>query len=103
MLHLLFAFATFLTLGVYGQQQYSYSFSGTIENSVDLETKIQQIEGINSCKIKYKEELSAGEILLDIKPYTKQKEGENPDLLIQLKKLITDSGLIPVELIEIKH
>lgn len=103
MLRLLFAFATCLTFGVYGQQQYSYSFSGTVENSIGLEAKIQQIEGINSCKIRYKEEHNSGEILLDIQPYTKQKEGENPDVLIQLKKLITDSGLTPVELIEIKH
>lgn len=102
MLHLLFAFATCLTFGVYGQQQYSYSFSGAIEDHIDLEAKIQQIEGINSCKIRFKEELSAGEILLDIQPYTKQKEGENPDTLIQLKKLITDSGLTPIELVEIK-
>lgn len=102
MLRILFAFTTCWTTNVYAQQ-YSYSFSGSLENRTELEAKILQIEGINSCKVRVKEEKSSGgEILLDIAPYAKQEDNKNPDTFIQLKRIVSEAGLDPGELTEIK-
>lgn len=87
---------------LYSQNYYSYTFSGTpmIEN---LESKILSIEGINSCKIRFKEDQSKGEIVFELQPYTKREDLKNPDPLIQLKQLISDSGLTLIEITEITH
>lgn len=71
-----------------------------IEN---LESKILSIEGINSCKIRFKEDQSKGEIVFELQLYTKREDLKNPDPLIQLKQLISDSGLTLIEITEITH
>jgi hypothetical protein len=86
----------------FAQQFYSYPFSGKIQNIEKLETELLQVEGVNSCKIRWKEEAVSGEILLDLKPYTKQEDLKNPDTLIQIKKIVLDSGLTPHDLVELK-
>lgn len=86
----------------FAQQFYSYPFSGKIRNIEQLEADLLQVEGVNSCKIRLKEETGLGEILLDLRPYTKQDDLKNPDTLIQIKKIVLDSGLIPYDLVEIK-
>ncbi len=103
MLRLLLVFMICWTNELCAQQYYSYSFSGTTGDFQELEAKILKIEGISSCKIRVKEEVSSGEILLELLPYTRQDDNKNPDPLIQLKRVITDAGLEPKDLTEIKH
>lgn len=86
---------------LYSQNYYSYSFSGA--TTTDLESSILKIEGITSCKIKLKEEQAKGEILFELQPYKKSEDLKNPDPLIQLKRLLSDTGLTPIELTEIKY
>lgn len=86
---------------LYSQNYYSYSFSGV--PTTELESSVLKIEGITSCKIKLKEEQAKGEILFELQPYRKSEDLKNPDPLIQLKRLISDAGLTPIELTEINY
>lgn len=107
MLRLLFLLTTLWVSNVYSQQYFSYSFSGLYEDNGLLDAKILKIDDIQSCKIRYKEEQKAGEILFELKAYdveyNEKGELKNPSPLIQLKDLLFNEGLEPIELIEIKN
>lgn len=107
MLRLFFFLATLWVSNVYSQQYFSYSFSGSYHDYELLETKILTIDDIQSCKIRFKEEQNAGEILFELKTYVVEYDEKgslkNPSPLIQLKDLLFNEGLEPMELIEIKN
>lgn len=82
-------------------QNYSYSFSCdgiSPEQLSNLENKIRRLEGVEECKIRYKEERKAGEIMLFIEEVNNQYEGENESSFnaVTLKNLLLESGLSPL-------
>lgn len=85
-------------------QNYSYTFSGqegkslSAEEISNLENKIKRIEGVKECKIRYKEERNAGEILLFIEESMSEfeDEQESPFNATELKSIVIKSGLNPI-------
>lgn len=99
----LFTLLVLYSTSAFSQDYYSYSIEGKIENPSELEASILKIEGVNACKIRIKEEKPVAEILVEILPIEKTDAFQNPNTLIQLKKLILDSGLNLVEFNEINN
>ncbi|HNR85729.1 MAG TPA: hypothetical protein PKN22_10715 [Taishania sp.] len=104
-------FAAFLSFGIhfitFSQTSYSFSFKGFVSDFNELESKILKIDGVLSCKYRYKDEKQAGEILFELKPYEKTYDDKgnliNPSPLIQIKELFYQENLEPIELVELKN
>lgn len=85
-------------------QNYSYTFTGqegkslSTEEISDLEKKIRRIEGVQECKIRYKEERNAGEILLFIEESKSKFEDEQESQFkaTELKAFVIANGLNPI-------
>jgi len=85
---------------------YSYSFRGFTDFQ-RLEIQVKNIEGISRCKIHVKEKKHndfGGEILFEV-PWEDRKDDTTPgpDILYELKKLVLESGLEPMEFRQIER
>lgn len=107
MLRLLFTAICLCAFTVNAQINYSYSFSGQIPDIELLSNHFLKIDGVSTCKIRYKAEKQAGEILFQLKPYEKTYDDKgnliNPSPLIQIKELFYRENLEPIELVEFKN
>jgi hypothetical protein len=86
---------------------YSYSFSGNIEHINSFEKQLLSIDGVESCKIRFKEEQNKGELIFQLKEYkpTYDENGERVDSmpLVLIQQLLFKEKLTPIELIELNH
>ncbi|MCO5260905.1 MAG: hypothetical protein M9916_12245 [Crocinitomicaceae bacterium] len=107
MLRYLFTFTMLLAFNSNAQSYYSYSFSGAVSDFEQLESKMMNIEGVQSCKTRYKDEKQAGELIFQLKKYEKEYDEKgnfiNPSPLINIKNLLFKEGLEPIELVEINN
>jgi len=93
-----------LCMNMLYSQQYSYSFSGQIEDEVlsAMVGDIEKLEGVTQAKWRYKSERLAGEVFLFIEE-SKDRINPFPFSPIRVKELMLQFGLTPMEFIEIKH
>lgn len=84
-------------------QQYSYSFSGQIEEEVlsAMVIDIAKLEGVKEVKWRYKPERMAGEVLIFTEE-SKDRSNPFPFSPIRVKELMSERGLTPMEFTEIK-
>ena len=85
-------------------QQYSYSFSGQIEEEVlaNLALDIEKLEGVIQVKWRYKSERSAGEFLLFTEQFA-DKGNPFPFSPARVKEVMLQAGLSPEGIIELTH
>ena len=104
--HLLIFGATFLVAQTNATPQqeittkYYYDFSGKLSTSTidQIETEIRQLTHVTEAKVKYKEEKQLGQLVVIVKEKPRNSEG---DVLFQptdLKKIISQHGLMPKEI-----
>lgn len=94
---LLFSFTGF-------SQTYSYSFSGTLDDSglSKLEKEIRKLNFAEKIKINYKQEKKAGEILLFHHGSLSEGDNNSEASPIDLKNTLIANGLVPGSFKEIK-
>ncbi len=93
----LFAFAA------YGQT-YSYSFEGNIDqNSIELIQKSGiQLNQVEQFKVRYKEDSERGELLIVItKSSENRAESDNQFNVVEVKSLLINHGLSPLNVIKL--
>lgn len=82
-------------------QSCSYSFNGalSIENKLEIERQLISIPGIKAGKVRYKEDLQRGEILIDLMELDENRtEGSNQEYSpVNIKSLLIQSGLEPLD------
>lgn len=79
---------------------YYYDFSGELSatNISQIETEVNQLVNVYEAKVKYKEEKQLGQLVVIVKERPRKSEG---DILFQptdLKKIISQHGLMPKEI-----
>ncbi len=79
---------------------YYYDFSGELSATTitQIETEVSQLINVFETKVKYKEEKQLGQLVVIVKEKPRKSEG---DLLFQptdLKKIISQHGLMPKEI-----
>lgn len=85
-------------------QDYIYYFEGTIDQQeISLvETELATIVGIASAKVKMKEGTNHGEIFISLLPRPERSEKETLFTPVDVKKLILNHQLTPIQFIESK-
>lgn len=81
-------------------QDISYSFEGQLDQSsvTKLEKDCASIFGIQSTKVKYKEDAQKGEIIIFLdETNNRRAEADHQFKATDIKKLILNSGLTPIE------
>ena len=79
---------------------YSYSFSG-LEPTIDMDVVVKEIEGLKGvsvCKSVLKPETKVGQLIVIVEEYSRTSEGQEMFEITDLKKIITQNGLVPNEL-----
>ncbi|MGE0562729.1 MAG: hypothetical protein AB7O47_13000 [Flavobacteriales bacterium] len=79
---------------------YAYSFTG-LESTVDMDKVTKEIEalkGVTICKSVLKPEAQVGQLIVIVEEYSRTSEGQEMFEITDLKKIITQNGLIPNEL-----
>lgn len=79
---------------------YSYSFTG-LESTVDMDKVTKEIEalkGVTICKSVLKPETKVGQLVVIVEEYPRASEGQEMFEITDLKKIITQNGLVPNEL-----
>lgn len=79
---------------------YYYDFSGELSATTisQIETEVNQLVNVSEAKVKYKEEKQLGQLIVIVKEKPRKSEG---DILFQptdLKKIISQHGLMPKEI-----
>jgi len=79
---------------------YYYDFSGELSATSisEIETEVSQLVNVSETKVKYKEEKRLGQLVVIVKEKPRKSEG---DILFQptdLKKIISQHGLMPKEI-----
>ncbi len=79
---------------------YYYDFSGELSATSisQIETEVSQLVNVSEAKVKYKEEKQLGQLVVIVKEKPRKSEG---DILFQptdLKKIISQHGLMPKEI-----
>ena len=79
---------------------YYYDFSGELSTTTisQIETEVNQLVNVSEAKVKYKEEKQLGQLVVIVKEKPRKSEG---DILFQptdLKKIISQHGLMPKEI-----
>ena len=79
---------------------YYYDFSGELSATTiaQIETEVNQLVNVYEAKVKYKEEKQLGKLVVIVKERPRKSEG---DILFQptdLKKIISQHGLMPKEI-----
>lgn len=79
---------------------YYYDFSGALSATTiaQIETEVNQLVNVSETKVKYKEEKQLGQLVVIVKEKPRKSEG---DILFQptdLKKIISQHGLMPKEI-----
>lgn len=79
---------------------YSYTFSGAnaAVNSEELTREIESLKGVTTCKVVLKPEKEVGQLIVFVEEYSRTSEGQEMFQITDLKKIITENGLIPNEL-----
>lgn len=83
--------------------QYLYSFTGAIEQTQldKLEKSVYQIHGITEAKITYKWDSGAGMLFFTHTSYPKKGELATSFNPADIKRIISDTGLVPFEFREL--
>lgn len=80
-------------------QSYTYSFEGSLtpDQLIALEADCMKIAHLRSCKIKYKEEANRGELIFRTYSPEDRKEKSESFSPIDVKSLLLNNGLTPLE------
>lgn len=79
---------------------YSYSFTG-LESTIDMDRvtkEIEDLKGVTICKSVLKPETKVGQLIVIVEEYPRASEGQEMFEITDLKKIITQNGLVPNEL-----
>jgi hypothetical protein len=85
-------------------QDYSYSFSGKIseEQQQKIIASIENTPGVESCKMKYKNDSERGELLIEEKEVTERSEDQSLFSPTTIKSILIESNLQPLDFRSIK-
>jgi hypothetical protein len=80
-------------------QSYSYSFEGylTPNQLIELESDCKKILHLEACKVKYKPESNKGEIIFRTDSPEERSEKSETFTPIDVKSLLLNSGLTPLD------
>lgn len=81
-------------------QNYSYSFEGELNQStlLEIEKRCLDMKEVSSAKVKYKEDVQKGEILIELFVDDKKRaEADNRFKAVDIKKILLDLNLNPGE------
>ena len=85
-------------------QDYIYSFEGTFDVQLieQFESKLNAVTGVKECKVKIKEDTDKGQILIYLKQDVLATNLEQQFTPTDIKKLILEHQLTPIQFIESK-
>jgi len=85
-------------------QDYIYYFEGTLNQQEisSIETELASIIGVASAKVKMKDETNHGEIFIALLPRPERSEKETLFSPVDVKKLLLNHQLTPIQFIESK-
>jgi len=87
-------------------QSFSYSFDGHLDLASlnKLEKDCAKLTAVQSTKVKYKEDVQKGELIIVLKQTEDQRaELDNPFKVTDIKQIIIDSGLTPGDFRKLKN
>ncbi len=85
-------------------QDYIYSFEGNTDAQLieEFESSLNAIKGVKECKVKMKEDTGKGEIFIYLNKDISPTDNELQFTPIDVKKLILEYKLTPIQFIESK-
>lgn len=86
-------------------QNYSYTFEGELNQTtlLEVEKRCLEMEKVTSAKVKYKEDIQKGEILIQLLVDDKKRaEADHRFKAVDIKKMLLDLNLNPGEFRQIK-
>ena len=85
-------------------QTYSYSFSGKLdsESIIDIEQSCIKMTDVTSCKARVKKDSDKGEIIIVLNNSDRRAEADNQFKAKDIKELLLENGLLPINFMKIK-
>lgn len=94
-----------LTIQCAYTQDYAYSFNGSLspEKADNLKQRFLDLKEVTFCDVKYKPDSQKGEILFHLEVVPAKSDTPVQFSVVQLKTILIQLGLEPIDFREIKH